>query len=109
MNDFTQSPEGNVGRAGRLDDMVRAKIGEQIIAVHSLGERNIGLPQPACKTRRQHARRCGHQNRLDMRIASATHGGNDCPRYIVTTTLPARMATSAELGIPYLWPCASHH
>jgi hypothetical protein len=24
---------------------------------------------------------CVHQNRLDVRIASA-HGGNDCPRYI---------------------------
>jgi hypothetical protein len=34
--------------------MVGAKIDEQIIAFHPLCERTIGLPQPACKTRRQH-------------------------------------------------------
>ena len=61
--------------------MVGAKIDEQIIAFHPLCERTIGLPQPACKTRRQHILGCVHQNRLDVRIASA-HGGNDCPRYI---------------------------
>src|SRR5215475_10753926 len=54
MNDFKQSLEGNVGRAGRFDHMVGAKIDEQIIAFHPLCERTIGLPQPACKTRRQH-------------------------------------------------------
>jgi hypothetical protein len=49
VNDFKQSPEGNVRRAGRFDHMVGAKIDEQIIAFHPLGERTIGLPQPACK------------------------------------------------------------
>src|SRR5215510_3275336 len=34
--------------------MVGAKIDEQIVAFHPLCERTIGLPQPACKTRRQH-------------------------------------------------------
>jgi len=47
MNDFKQSPEGNVGRAGRFDHMVGAKIDEQIIAFH----RSASEPS-VCRNRR---------------------------------------------------------
>src|SRR5262249_26237736 len=48
-DDFKQSLEGSVRRAGRFDHMVGAKIDEQIIALHRLCERTIGLPQPAVR------------------------------------------------------------